>query len=103
MKPLFQKVPLPLRITSYSEMSNMGKKLPDLFAGLLFCGDCYSQLVQRKLRYKDKETFYYICSTYNNGRGCSRHTIKQDALVDLVLTFIHHHLDWKSYLIKIMI
>lgn len=77
-----------------------GKKLPDLFAGLLFCGDCHAQLVQRKLRYKDKETFYYICSTYNNGRGCSRHTIKQDALVDLVLTFIHHHLDWKSYLIK---
>ncbi|MFZ2530938.1 MAG: recombinase family protein [Streptococcus suis] len=77
-----------------------GKKLPDLFAGLLFCGDCQSQLLQRKLRYKDKETVQYICSTYNNGRGCSRHAIKQDMLLDLVATFIYQHLDWKSYLIK---
>ncbi|MGU7967448.1 recombinase family protein [Streptococcus suis] len=77
-----------------------GKKLPDLFAGLLFCGDCQSQLLQRKLRYKDKETVQYICSTYNNGRGCSRHAIKQDMLHDLVATFIYQHLDWKSYLIK---
>lgn len=77
-----------------------GKMLPDLFAGLLFCGDCQSQLLQRKLRYKDKETVQYICSTYNNGRGCSRHAIKQDMLLDLVSTLIYQHLDWKSYLIK---
>ncbi|HEM3668108.1 TPA: recombinase family protein [Streptococcus suis] len=77
-----------------------GKRLPDLFAGLLFCGDCQSQLLQRKLRYKEKETVQYICSTYNNGRGCSRHAIKQDMLLDLVATFIYQHLDWKSYLIK---
>lgn len=77
-----------------------GKKLPDLFAGLLFCGDCQSQLLQRKLRYKDKETVQYICSIYNNGRGCSRHAIKQDMLLDLVSTLIYQHLDWKSYLIK---
>ena len=77
-----------------------GKKLPDIFAGLLFCGDCQSQLLQRKLHYKDKETVQYICSTYNNGRGCSRHAIKQDMLLDLVSTLIYQHLDWKSYLIK---
>ncbi|HEL1641142.1 TPA: recombinase, partial [Streptococcus suis] len=35
-----------------------------------------------------------------NGRGCSRHAIKQVILLDLVSTFIHQHLDWKSYLIK---
>ncbi|MCG9866254.1 recombinase family protein [Streptococcus suis] len=77
-----------------------GKKLPDLFAGLLFCSDCQAQLVQRKLRYKDKETVQYICSTYNNGRGCSRHAMKQEMVLDLVSTIIHQHLNWKSYLIK---
>lgn len=77
-----------------------GKNSPDLFAGLLFCGDCQAQLLQRKLRYKDKETVQYICGTYNNGRGCSCHAIKQEMLLDLVSNFIHQHLDWKSYLIK---
>ena len=77
-----------------------GKNTPDLFAGLLFCGDCQAQLLQRKLRYKDKETVQYICSTYNNGQGCSRHAIKKDVLIDLVSTIVHQHLDWKSYLVK---
>lgn len=77
-----------------------GKNTPDLFAGILFCGDCQAQLLQRKLRYKDKETVQYICSTYNNGQGCSRHAIKKDVLIDLVSTIVHQHLDWKSYLVK---
>ena len=77
-----------------------GKNVPDLFAGLLFCGDCQAQLVQRKLLNKDKETVQYICSTYNNGRGCSRHAMKQEMVLDLVSTIIHQHLNWKSYLIK---
>ncbi|HEO6694097.1 TPA: recombinase family protein [Streptococcus agalactiae] len=77
-----------------------GKNTPDLFAGLLFCGDCQAQLLQRKLRYKDKNNIQYICRTYNNGQGCSRHAIKQDVLVDLVSTFIHQYLDWKSFLVK---
>lgn len=34
-----------------------GKKLPDLFAGLLFCSDCQAQLVQRKLRTRIKRLF----------------------------------------------
>lgn len=77
-----------------------GNTSPDLFAGLLFCSDCQAQLIQRKRRYKDKETVQYICGTYNNGRGCRRHAIKQEMLFRLVSTFIHQHLDWKSYLIK---
>ncbi|MGC4388700.1 zinc ribbon domain-containing protein, partial [Streptococcus suis] len=46
-----------------------GKTKPSLFAGLLFCRDCHSQMVQRKRHYKNTDIIYYICSTHNKGHG----------------------------------
>lgn len=77
-----------------------GKNKPSLFAGLLFCSDCQSQMVQRKMRYKQKETIQYNCSTYNKGRGCSRHAIKYETLYEIVLALLTQHMDWKSHLIN---
>lgn len=77
-----------------------GKKEPSLFAGLLFCQDCQSQMVQRKVRYRNKDSFSYICGTYNKGQGCSRHTIKQDTLYQVVSKLINQHLVKKSALIE---
>lgn len=77
-----------------------GKGKPNLFAGLIFCQDCQTQMIQRKLRYKDKEILQFVCSTYNKGNGCSKHAIKYDELTDIVLTLIHQHLDWKSHIVK---
>ena len=54
------------------------------FAGLLFCGDCGEQMVRRVNRYKEKEKVYYICSTKNRGEGCSRHSIEENELKDIV-------------------
>lgn len=77
-----------------------GKGQPSLFVGLLFCKDCQSQMIQRKVRYKQTETNQYICSTYNKGQGCSRHAIKHDSLLEVISTLIAQHLEWKSYLIE---
>ena len=33
------------------------------FMGLLFCGDCGEQMVRRRVRYKESNKVYYICST----------------------------------------
>ena len=66
-----------------------GRVSPDmkgvgLFAGLLFCGDCKEQMIRRVNRYKDRTKIYYICSTKNRGEGCSRHSIEEDRLIEIV-------------------
>lgn len=55
-----------------------------LFTGLLFCADCGEQMVRRLVRYKDTASVYYICSTKNRGEGCSRHSISEPALIEIV-------------------
>lgn len=57
---------------------------PSPFMGILFCGDCGQQMVRRVIRYKDTAKVYYICSTKNRGEGCSRHSIEESTLKEIV-------------------
>lgn len=57
---------------------------PSPFMGILFCGDCGEQMVRRVTRYKNTAKVYYICSTKNRGEGCSRHSIEENQLKEIV-------------------
>lgn len=63
-----------------------GEKKAHIYAGLLFCGDCMEPMIRRVNRYKGKETVFFICSTKNKGGTCTRHTISEDDLNNLVLS-----------------
>lgn len=57
-----------------------------LFGGLLSCGDCGSNLIRRINSYKGEKTVFYICSSYNKKKDqCSRHSIREDVLIQLVM------------------
>ena len=58
------------------------------FAGILFCGDCGEQMVKRIVRYGNSGKVYYICSTKNRGDGCSRHSVEENILKELVSTAV---------------
>lgn len=56
-----------------------------LFSALLFCGDCHEQMTRRTTCYKNKEKIYFICSSKNRGEGCTRHSITEETLKELVM------------------
>lgn len=62
-----------------------------LFTGILFCGDCGEQMIRRINRYKDTCKAYYICSTKNRGDGCSRHSIEEEQLKEIIAEMIRHY------------
>ena len=45
-------------------------------------------MIRRINRYKNTQRVYYICSTKNRGEGCTRHSIPEDALKQLVLEMV---------------
>jgi len=55
-----------------------------LFSGLLFCGDCREPMYRRVNRYQGTEKVYFICPTRNKGQGCTRHSIPEEELKDVV-------------------
>lgn len=70
---------------------NCGEKA-DLFSGLLFCKDCNQQMTKKVDKRGKTPSVYYICSSYNKSLGCSRHSIKQKELENIVLTMIKHYI-----------
>ncbi|MDE6604184.1 MAG: recombinase family protein [Lachnospiraceae bacterium] len=61
------------------------------FMGLLFCGDCGEQMIRRTVKYKGSSRVYYICSTKNRAEGCSRHSIEENVLKELVGTAVRRY------------
>ena len=66
----------------------------DLFSGLLFCKDCNAQMTKKVDKRGKTPTVYYICSSYNKGQDCSRHSIKQEELQRTVLEMIQHYIQY---------
>lgn len=64
--------------------TNPGQERAYLFSGILYCPDCGRQMIRRKTTHKGKQTIFYICKTYNVEKTCTRHSIKEQELMDLV-------------------
>ena len=61
----------------------------DLFAGHISCADCGNSLSKRKGKAKD----YYYCTSYLENKVCSKHTIRKDKLIDIVIEAINNQID----------
>ncbi len=57
---------------------------PNIFAGLLFCGDCGRAMHRRKRPLKNGSVYHYCCGGYSKHTGCSSHDIREEELVEIV-------------------
>lgn len=73
-----------------------------LFSGILYCGECNRCMARRITRYKGKKKIYYICSTYNKKGSCSRHSIKENILLEILLVTINNHINTLVEMNKIL-
>lgn len=69
-----------------------GKSSP--FTGILFCGDCGEQMIRRINRGNTIQKVYFICSTKNRGEGCTRHSIEEAKLKELIAESIRRYADY---------
>ncbi|WP_201336538.1 recombinase family protein [Streptococcus suis] len=66
--------------------------IPHILSGMLYCKDCGSSMVRRKVKSKNGYNIFYICSNYNNKGDCTRHSIKEDYLLDMTLFALKDYL-----------
>ncbi len=69
-----------------------GKKRAHIFSGILFCGDCKEPMAHRINRYKGTSKVYFICPTRNKSQGCTRHSISEDELKEVVFQTLQAHI-----------
>lgn len=73
------------KLLEVDSRASAGKVGSHMFTGYLFCGDCGEPMIRRVNRYKGTEKVYFICPTRNKGLGCTRHSIPEEELKQLVL------------------
>ena len=70
--------------------------VPSLFSGMLFCKDCGSQMIRRVVKYKENTNVFYICGSHNDSGECSRHSVKEDELKDVVEHLLNDFLHYNE-------
>lgn len=65
----------------------------DVFSGFIRCGDCGQNMIRRCVTKKSKKYYYYHCSTYKNGMGCTSHLISADKLYHAVLLQLQNQIE----------
>lgn len=61
-------------------------------SGFLRCGDCGQNMVRRTATKNGKKYFYYHCSTFKRGDGCSSHNISEDKLLTNLQTVLRQQI-----------
>lgn len=74
----------------------------NLFSGILMCADCKTPMIKRVNTYKGKKKVFYICQTKNKSLGCSRHSIEEDVLKEILLKEIKTWIDLMTSYSEIM-
>lgn len=76
------------RLMTFDTRTSPNKECVYVFSGLLRCGSCGQNMVRRCVKKNGKSYFYYHCSTYKRGEGCSSHNISDVKLQKAVLEAI---------------
>ena len=60
----------------------------DIFSGIIKCADCGQNMVKRVVKNKYGVYYYFTCSSYKMGEGCSSHLINVSYLKKAVLHMV---------------
>ena len=65
-----------------------------VYAGRIYCGDCGATAVRKTVSYAGKRYVYYVCNANKHDKTvCSRHSIREDVLNQVIYQTVRHQID----------
>ena len=65
-----------------------------VYAGRIYCGDCGAAAVRKTVSYAGRRYVYYVCNANKHDKTvCSRHSIREDILGQVVYQTVRHQID----------
>ncbi len=65
-----------------------------VYAGRIYCGDCGATAVRKTVSYAGKRYVYYVCNANKHDKTvCSRHSIREDVLGQVIYQTVRHQID----------
>ena len=65
-----------------------------VYAGRIYCGDCGAAAVRKTVFYAGRRYVYYVCNANKHDKTvCSRHSIREDILGQVIYQTVRHQID----------
>ena len=65
-----------------------------VYAGRIYCGDCGATAVRKTVSYAGRRYVYYVCNANMHDKTvCSRHSIREDILGQVIYQTVRHQID----------
>lgn len=65
-----------------------------VYAGRIYCGDCGATAVRKTVSYAGRRYVYYVCNANKHDKTvCSRHSIREDILGQVINQTVRHQID----------
>ena len=65
-----------------------------VYAGRIYCGDCGAAAVRKTVSYAGRRYVYYVCNANKHDKTvCSRHSIREDVLGQVIYQTVRHQID----------
>lgn len=65
-----------------------------VYAGRIYCGDCGAVAVRKTVSYAGRRYVYYVCNANKHDKTvCSRHSIREDILGQVIYQTVRHQID----------
>ena len=65
-----------------------------VYAGRIYCGDCGAAAVRKTVSYAGRRYVYYVCNANKHDKTvCSRHSIREDILGQVIYQTVRHQID----------
>lgn len=65
-----------------------------IYGGRIYCGDCGATAVRKTVSYAGKRYVYYVCKANKHDKTvCSRHSIREDVLDQVIYQTVRHQID----------
>ncbi len=64
----------------------------ELFSGMVYCGECGGAMIRKTVPAAKKKYVYYVCAAHKKEKSCSAHSLRAEALADVVLQSLQQHI-----------
>lgn len=65
-----------------------------VYGGRIYCGDCGAAAVRKTVSYAGRRYVYYVCNANKHDKTvCSRHSIREDILGQVIYQTVRHQID----------
>ena len=80
------------KVLALDTRTSVSGRAVELFSGMVFCGECGGSMIRKTVSSGKKKYVYYVCAAHKNEKTCYAHSLRVEALNEIVLEALKKHI-----------